>query len=256
MQILSKTSSWLRTHLSTPGDDFKQGGDSGRDPKKTAAISAGVGAGVGAAVGGGVAYHSLSNDSVYFDYESDMMPLAASGPVPEEVFGDDISRFQSMVMAQTDSSQSSKETLQYLSYLKLQSPKVPEAELSGIYQSLESQLGNDNQVREAINMIAAHIDRHGTTPSEAYGEFSNYFGYEDDFTESTKMFLEDQKLTDQELNATTVQMVQKHTSPIGHLGMAKGVALGLVGGAAVGAASGLVVGLGINLVQKIINSDK
>jgi hypothetical protein len=252
MQILTKTTQWFKSQVATPGDDFKQTGDAQRSPKKTALVSTAVGAGVGAAVGGGVAYHSMANDSVYFDWVTETMPLAASGPTPEEVFGGDVNQFQSLVANQSQSGVSSKETLQYLSYLKYQSPKMSGDELMGIYQSLEGQLGEDNQVRDALNMISAHVDRHGTTPTEAHQEFTHYFGYQSDFGKASQLFLEDQKLTDQELNATSVQMVQKHTSPIGHLGMAKAVGLGVAAGIAAGAATGLVVGVGINVFQKLL----
>ena len=118
--------------------------------------------------------------------------------------------------------------------------------------ALEGQFGDDNEVRQALNMIAAHMNRHGTTPDEAVGAFKNYFGYTDDFDKAANLFLEDQGLSEDYLNETKIGFVQKHTSPIGHLGMTKAVTLGVVGGMAVGAASGLVVGLGINLYQKIV----
>jgi hypothetical protein len=217
-------------------------------------VSSAVGAGLGAVAGGGAAYNSVANDSVYFDWVTEHMPLAASGPEAGEVFGSGLGQLETLVSSQSNGSVSSGETLRYLSYLKFQTPGLSGDELQGIYTSLEGQFGRDSQVRDALNMISAHVEKHGTTPSQAHQEFTNYFGYESDFGKATQMFLEDQKLSDAELNATTVQMVQKHTSPLGHLGMARAVALGVAGGAAVGAATGLVVGVGINLFSKLVGS--
>ena len=257
MQILTRTSNWVRNQVATPGDDFKQAEDS-QPPKhnatKTALVATGVGAGIGGAVGGGTAYHEMSQDEVYVDWETSLTPVGASGPDAAEVFGSDLAGFQSLVSGQSESAAAGKENLQYLSYLKFQNPKLSNAELTGIYNSLESQFGNDTQVRDSLNMVAAHMNRHGSTPNEAVGAFKNYFGYEEDFGKATQMFMEDQSLSEDYLNETRIQFVQKHTSPIGHLGMAKAVGLGIAGGVAIGAVTGLVAGLGINLYHKIANS--
>lgn len=253
MQILSRTSNWLRSQVAAPADDFRQG-SSEATPSKKLAVSTAVGSGIGAVTGGGLAYHSVSKDFTYFDYVTNEIPLAASGPEALDVFGGDLGQFQNLVNTHTENAVSSKESLQYLSYLKFQDPKVPNQDLQGIYQSLETQLGEDTQVRQALNMISAHVQKHGSTPNEAYQEFSNYFGYEPDFGKASQTFLVDQKLSPDELNMTTLQMVKRHSSPLGHLGMGKAVALGIATGAAIGAATGLVVGVGINLYDKLIRS--
>lgn len=253
MQIFSQARSWVQQQTRVPGDDFRQAPE---QPKNSATVmkAAGVGAGVGAVVGGGAAYHSVANDAPYFDWVTDQKPLASTGPTPTDVFGGEFDRFESLVAGQSESTASGRETLQYLSYLKFQNPKVSDTELSDIYTSLEGQFGQDGQVRSALNMISAHVTKHGSTPSEAYREFRNYFGYETDFGKATDMFLQDQKITDLELNETTVQMVTRHTSPLAHLGMARAVALGVAGGVLVGAVTGAVVGVGINLFQKLAES--
>ena len=253
MQILSRSSNWLKRQVSAPSDDFRQSSHQAL-PAKTLAVSTTVGAGLGAVTGGGLAYHSVSNDSTYFDYLSNEIPLAASGPDALDVFGGDLGQFQHLVNTHTESAASSKESLQYLSYLKFQDPKVPSQDLQAIYQSLEMQLGEDAQVRQALNMISAHVQKHGSSPNEAYQEFSNYFGYEPDFGKASQTFLLDQNLSQEELNMTTIQMVKRHTSPLGHLGMGKALALGIATGAAIGAATGLAVGVGLNLYDKIIRS--
>ena len=253
MQILSRTSNWIKSQVAAPADDFRQGSQ-GTTPAKKLAVSTAVGAGLGAVTGGGLAYHSVSNDSQYFDYVSNEIPLAASGPEALDVFGGDLGQFQNLVNTHTESATSSKESLQYLSYLKFQDPKIPNPDLQGIYQSLELQFGEDAQVRQALNMISAHVQKHGSTPNEAYQEFSNYFGYEPDFGKASQTFLVDQKLSTEELNMSTIQMVKRHTSPLGHLGMGKAVALGIATGAAIGAATGLVVGVGVNLYDKLVRS--
>lgn len=255
MNIFSRTVNWAKHQTATNGDDFKE-----RAPKteprmgKTVGVSAAVGAGVGALVGGGAAAHSVSNDTVFIDYVTEELPLAASGPEAWEVFGDGIGSLETLVRSHSEGSTSGGQTLQYLSYLKFQNPDLPAEQLQGLYNSLESQFGNDQQVREALNMISAHVDKYGTTAAEAHKEFTNYFGYEDDFGRATQMFLEDQKMSPEELKTISFQMVEKHTSPIGHLGMAKGVALGIATGAAIGAVTGVVTGVGIHVVQKLIQS--
>ena len=253
MQIISKTTKWFQEQVVPKGDDFTQKSEEPKQPSpyKTVAISTGIGGSVGAAIGGGAAYRSLSNDSTFFSWESESVPLASSGPTPQEVFGAELGTFQSAVTAQSQGTSSSQETLQYLSYLKFNDPKLSAADLQGIYTSLEGRFGDDAQVRTALNMISAHMDKYQTTANEAHAEFSNYFGYEEDFDSATQMFLQDQKLTPEELEMTTVQMVEKHTSPIGHLGMAKGLALGVAAGLATGAVTGFAVGMGINLYRKI-----
>lgn len=254
MQIFSQTRNWVQRQMAVPADDFKQAPEPQASAGKTVAVAAGVGAGVGAVVGGGAAYHNVASDAPFFDWESSQKPLAASGPAPTDVFGGSLGQFQSLVQSQSESAASSKETLQYLSYLKFQNPKLSNTELSDIYRSLEGQLGHDNEVRSALNMISAHVGRYGSTPSQAYGEFKHYFGYESDFNKATQMFLQDQKLTDEELNSTTIQMVTRHTSTLAHLGMAKAVALGVAGGMVTGAVTGAIVGVGINLFRKIADS--
>lgn len=253
MQILSKATSWVQRQVATPGDDFREAPRE-KTPTDRLKLGAGIGAGVGAVVGGGAAYHEISNDSVYFDYETSYQPLASSGPSAAEMFGGELAEYQSLVSGQSESAASGEQSLQYLSYFKFQNPKISTEDVQGIYKTLEGQLGDDTKVRDALNMISAHVDRHGTTHNEAHQEFSNYFGYQSDFEKATQTFLADQKLTEQELNAASVQMVKKHTSPIGHLGMVKSVTLGIAAGAAVGAATGLAVGVGVNLYTKLVNS--
>lgn len=253
MQILSNASNWVRRQIQTPGDDFTPGAEAPEpNGAKTVVVATAAGAGVGAVVGGGAAYREMSQDTVYVDWETTMLPLGASGPTPGEVFGSDLGGFEQLVSSHSQSASAGRENLQYLSFLKYQSPHISNSDLTGIYNSLESQFGNDTQVRDSLNMIAAHMNRHDTTPNEAVGAFKNYFGYTDDFDKATNLFLEDQGLSEDFLTETKIGFVQKHTSPIGHLGMAKAVTLGVAGGMAVGAASGLVVGLGINLYQKIV----
>lgn len=254
MQIISNTTKWFKAQTATPGDDFKE--TPPEEPKKpsplkTLGISAGVGAGVGATIGGGAAYQSLSNDSTYFSWETESVPLAASGPTPQEVFGTDVGAFQTLVGGESQNAASGDQTLQYLSYLKFNDPKMSASELQGLYKSLEGQFGDDAKVRDALNMISAHMSKHRTTANEAHSAFTNYFGYQEEFGVSSQMFMEDQKLTTEDLEMTTMQMVEKHTSPIGHLGMAKGLALGVAAGLATGAAAGIAVGLGINLYRKL-----
>ena len=198
----------------------------------------------------------MSNDFEYFDYVSTEIPLASSGPSASSVFGTNLDQFQSLVTKNSDGASSADQTLQYLSYLKHQNPKVPVADLEGIYQSLEGQFGDDAEVRKALNMIAAHSRKYGTTPNEAHAEFTHYFGYQNDFSKASQTFVEDQKLAPEELNEIMLEYVKRHSSPIGHLGMAKGVALGvasgLAAGAAVGAAAGVAVGVGVHIYNKLI----
>mgnify|MGYP007126012421 CR=1 FL=1 len=185
MQIFSQARSWVQSRIQAPCDDFKQAPEPPVSSAKTALVSAGIGAGVGGALGGGVAYHSVANDSPYFDWVTEQIPLAGTGPSPTDVFGAELDRFETLVFEQSENSVSGRDTLQYLSYLKYQNPKLPDTELSEIYASLEGQLGRDSQVRSALNMISAHVAKHGSTPSEAYRELRNYFGYETDFGKAT-----------------------------------------------------------------------
>jgi len=262
MQIISRTSNWLSRQTAAPSD-FKPSEEQAPKPApgltigKAATVGTAVGAGLGA-VGGGVwAGRSVANDFQYFDYVSNEIPLASSGPSAEAVFGTNLDQFQSLVTKSSDGSTSADDTLQYLSYLKHQNPKVPMADLQGIYQSLEGQFGDDQDVRKALNMIAAHSRKYGTTPNEAHAEFTHYFGYQNDFSKASQTFVEDQKLAPEELNEITLEYVQRHSSPIGHLGMAKGVALGvasgLAAGAAVGAVAGVAVGVGVHIYNKLIS---
>ena len=264
MQILSTSTNWLRSQTAAPSDFKPQQGQQQPDPKpepgltigKAAKIGTAVGAGIGAVAGGGWAGHSVSNDFEYFDYVSTEIPLASSGPSASSVFGTSLDQFQSLVTKNSDGTSSADQTLQYLSYLKHQNPKVPVADLEGIYQSLEGQFGDDAEVRKALNMIAAHSRKYGTTPNEAHAEFTHYFGYQNDFSKASQTFVEDQKLAPEELNEIMLEYVKRHSSPIGHLGMAKGVALGvasgLAAGAAVGAAAGVAVGVGVHIYNKLI----
>jgi hypothetical protein len=265
MQIISRTSNWISRQTAAP-KDFKPAQDQKPEPKpdpgltigKAATVGTAVGAGVGAVAGGAWAGHSVHNDFEYFAYESDEIPLASSGPSAQSVFGAELDQFQSLVGKHSDGSSSADKTLQYLSYLKHQDPKMPMSDLQGIYQSLEGQLGEDEQVQKALNMIAAHSRKYNTTSNQAHAEFTNYFGYENDFSKASQTFVEDQKLTPEELNEITLQYVKRHSSPIGHLGMAKGVALGvasgLAAGAAVGAVAGVAVGVGVHLYKALIAS--
>jgi hypothetical protein len=263
MQILSKTSNWFGRQTAAPKDfgpaqEQKPGPNPGLTIGKAATVGTAVGAGVGAVAGGAWAGHSIANDFEYFDYVSNEIPLASSGPSAASVFGTNLDQFQSLVINNSDGAASADETMQYLSYLKHQNPKVPTTDLQGIYQSLEGQLGDDQDVRKALNMIAAHSRKYGTTPNEAHAEFTNYFGYQNDFSQASETFVEDQKLAPEELNEITLEYVKRHSSPIGHLGMAKGVALGvasgLAAGAAVGAAAGVAVGVGVHIYNKLIAS--
>lgn len=263
MQILSTSTNWLRNQTAAPSDFKAQEGQQ-PDPKpepgltigKAATIGTAVGAGIGAVAGGGWAGHSVANDFEYFDYVSTEIPLASSGPSASSVFGTGLDQFQTLVTGNSDDAASAEQTLQYLSYLKHQNPKVPTTDLQGIYQSLEGQFGDDNEVRQALNMIAAHSRKYGTTPNEAHAEFNNYFGYQNNFKQASNTFVEDQKLAPEELNEIMLEYVKRHSSPIGHLGMAKGVALGvasgLAAGAAVGAAAGVAVGVGVHIYNKLI----
>lgn len=263
MQIVSRTSNWIRRQTSA-ADDFRPAKEQqqpapepGLSIGKAATVGTAVGAGLGAVAGGAWAGHSVANDFEYFDYVSQEIPLASSGPSAQSVFGAELSQFQSLVGKGSEGTDSADQTLQYLSYLKHQDPKMSAAQLEGIYRSLEGQFGDDNQVREALNMIAAHTRKYNSTTNEAHAEFTNYFGYENDFGKASETFARDQKLAPEDFNETLLQYVKRHSSPIGHLGMARGVALGVVSGlatgAAVGAVAGVAVGVGVHIYNKLIS---
>lgn len=251
MQIFTNTSRWLRSHTATPTDDFRAASETSHSAARKVAVGAAVGAGIGAAAGGGYAYHSVSKDFEYFEYLTEQVPLAASGPEALDVFGQDLARYQGLVGNHSEGASSSQETLKYLAYLQHQNPQAPAAEIQGIYQALESQFGHDQQVRQALNMISAHVQKHGTSPNEAYREFTNHFGYETDFSRASSTFAQDQGLSSDDLNMTNISLVKRHSSPLGHLGMGRAVALGLVTGAAIGAATGVAVGVGLHVLDKI-----
>ncbi|MFA5505838.1 MAG: hypothetical protein WC314_19320 [Vulcanimicrobiota bacterium] len=261
MQILTHSSNWIRRQTASP-QDFRpqpsgpvEGLDSGLTIGRATRIGTAVGAGVGAVAGGTWAGQSVSNSFEYFDYVTSEIPLASSGPSASAVLGAHLDQFQSVVGQNSSDSASAEQTLQYLSYLKHQNPKVPSTDLEGIYRSLEGQFGDDSQVRQALNMIAAHSRKYGTTPNQAHAEFSNYFGYQNSFQEGTRTFAEDQKLAPGELNEVMLEYVKRHSSPIGHLGMTKGVVLGVASGlavgAVVGAVAGVAVGVGVHLYNRL-----
>ena len=250
MQIVSKAKNWLTRQVASNKEDFSTSSNANKPQSNGMVKAGGIGAGVGAAAGGGLAYHSLSKDFTYFDYVTEEMPLGESGPTAASVFGADFEQLQKMVAENSNGAKSGEQSLQYLSYLKHQSPKASTADIQGIYNSLEGQLGNDTEVRESLNMISAHVAKHGTTPNEAHAELASHFHMESDFGKGTSTFLEGNKIEGTDLKETSIYMKQRHSSRIGHLGMTKGLALG----AAAGAGIGLFTGLAVNLLSRVMRA--
>lgn len=248
MNALASAGNWLAKNVRPNINDFNSE-EPPPPPDQSDSVllnrEVAIGAGAGTLVGAGLAYADIANDKIRFDHESYQVPRAELAPGAAEVFGADLGRFTSLIRNHSDNRASAESSLQYLANLKHLAPKTSEAELSGVYRALENQFSDDGQVRKALNLIGAHMEKHETTPGQAYYEFSRHFQFETDFERGSQTFMEASKISDWEVNETVIQLVKRHSSFLGHLGMLKGVALGagagLVAGVAVGAVAHAVL---------------
>lgn len=245
VNICRQAQKWWSTNVSSAAPDYRASSLTG-----TLARGAGIGAAAGAAVGGGLAAHNVLSDEPYFDYVSTNIPKAEFGPSPSLVFGSELERLQALVRTNSAGAQSADKSLQYLAFLQSQDPKGSVHELTNVYQAVEDQFGNDDQVRGALNLIASHSAKYGSSPGEAYYEFSRHAQWETDFDRISQSFAQASKLQEWEINETTTEIVKRHTTTLGHLGLARGALLGMGAGAVVGAGVGVAVGALVHLVTR------
>ena len=210
------------------------------------AKKAGIGGGIGAVAGGAFMYDNIRRDEPWFDYVTESIPRAEFGSAPQDVFGADLQRFADLARESSDSKASAQSSLQYLAYLQEQAPKTSAEELTNVYGALENQFADDEQVRRSLNLVSAHVTKHGSTPAQAYFELTRHFELEPDFERGAQTFQESAKLADWEINETSTQLVKRHTTRFGHLGMAKGVAIGVGAGLVAGVATGALLHLALS----------
>lgn len=245
MNICRQAQKWWSTNVSSAEPDYRTSSLSGKLAK-----GAGIGTAAGAAIGGGLAAHNVLSDEPYIDYVSTNLPKAEFGPSPSMVFGADTERLMALVRANSSGVESADKSLQYLAYLQSQDPKTGLGELTNVYQAVEDQFGNDEQVRGALNLIASHSAKYGSSPGEAYYEFSRHSQWETDYDRISQSFTQASKLQDWEINETKTELVTRHTTALGHLGLARAALLGMGAGAVVGAGVGVAVGALVHLVTR------
>lgn len=245
MNVTASAHRWWNQNVK-PASDFGEEPTPPEPEDSTVLKSATIGGGVGALVGAGALYDNIRRDQPWYDSVTRSVPRAELGDTPELVFGGELGRFQQLVGQHSSNSGSAQSSLQYLAYLQEQAPKSNTVELSNVYQALENRFSDDTQVRTALNLITAHVTKHGSTPTQAYQHLSHQFELETDFERGTQTFLEAAKLSEDDLNETTFELVKRHTTTFGHLGMLKGVALG----AGVGLVAGVAVGTLVGVVLK------
>ena len=239
MQVFQNAQQWWTSNVSGARSDFASQAGKG----------AAIGGGLGAAVGAAAAARNVLADQPYFDSVTHLTPRAELGPAATQVFGPDTARLLEMVRSHSAGSASADNSLKYLAYLQNQTPATSRDDLSGIYNALENQFADDTQVRSALNLITAHVAKHGSTPVEAFRQFEHHTQWEPDFQRAADSFTRASKLGPDDLNDVSVQLVERHTTSLGHLGLARGVLLGAGAGALTGALVGGAAGILIHVAS-------
>ncbi|MGE0490027.1 MAG: hypothetical protein AB7S38_12545 [Vulcanimicrobiota bacterium] len=237
MQVFGSAQQWWAQNVSGGRSDFASQAGKG----------AAIGGGVGAAVGAAAAAHNVLADQPYFDSVTHLTPRAELGPAATQVFGADTARLLELVRSRSGDTTSADDSLKYLAYLQNQTPATSPNDLTGIYNALENQLSDDTQVRSALNLITAHVAKHGSSPVEAFRQFVHHTQWETDFERAADSFARASKLGQDDLNEVSVELVQRHTTALGHLGLARGVLLGAGAGALTGALVGGAAGILIHV---------
>ncbi|MBI3924260.1 MAG: hypothetical protein HY319_01850 [Armatimonadetes bacterium] len=232
MSVLGGASSWWSRNVGGAADFASQ-----RASRSGAVRAAGLGAGAGAVLGAGLAVYNVSQDRPYFEPVLQQVPRPELGPTPQEVFGPAAGALLDDIRARASDSGSAQSSLQYLAFVgHLSGDSSPQA-LSSLYNTLENHFSDDAQVRQALNLVAAYVDKFpGTRPARALALLLNEG---EDFGRASREFADKYGITDSDLTETRTRMELRHTALLG--------GFGLVGGVVIGAAAGAVVGAGIGV---------
>jgi hypothetical protein len=228
---------WWRENVSGAAVDYGRAPSSG--PRKGAL----VGAAVGGVAGGVAGALEVKSDRPYVAWVTRDVPRPELGPPPEEVFGPDTARLLAAVRSRSSSDSSAARSLRYLAHLRSLSPETSADTLSSLYQTIENHFSRDEQARQAMNLVAACVEKHpGARPYDCLAELLNDYNRERSFEGASRAFAGRHGITAEDLMDKALQMELRHTSLLARFGLAGGIAIGAAGGALAGAALGAAVG--------------
>lgn len=236
-------SAWLRNNV-VGGGDYRP--EAGPSKLKAATYGAAGGAAVGAVWGGA----NAAADNPYWEDVTHWVPRPELGPSPDRVFGSQAAALLRDVSARSSGDGSARDTMQYLAYLSSRSNAAAPT-MGSLYNTLENHVSDDRQVRGALNLIAAYVDKNpGESPFRAASLFIEELGRRGSYDRAATTFAGQHQITQQDLSQSELRHELRHTTVMGRFGVLGGVAIGMLGGAALGAGVGLATGVLIDMVTR------
>lgn len=239
--MISGMRSWWSSNVNPQGNDFQS---------KAAPKAAVYGGAIGAALGAGYGAYNVSQDKPYWATVTDWVPKGELGPNPDQIFGPHTEALLREVKGRSSGAGSADSTMRYMAYVSSHSQISPES-MASLYNTLENHFSDDAQVRSALNLVAAYVEKHpDQKPFQAAALLLNEANGRS-FASASQSFQQRYGLTQQDLEQATERQELRHTAMLGRFGYAGGIAIGAAGGAAIG----IGVGVAFTALARVATSE-